>query len=215
MLNLIHPGGKGIYRPLNLILVLIIAGFSILLVNIWRNLPEVPTLAIKPIGRASSGSQAREILSASAYQMMVDNDVFRPSRQKYVPIPKPKAKPKSQLALPAPPPPKPVPKLALIGTVLLDDGEAAIIENMGSGRKTANYKLGDNIEGFIVKEIQKEMVLLDRDGESLKVIMNQSAVTEPNQPVPMKPPQTNTPPVGAPGTPFIPPYQKGHPGGLK
>lgn len=126
----------------------------------------------------------------SAYSVIVEKDLFRPARQKYVPPP-PKPAPKP--FVPPPPPPKPPPRLTLIGTVLLDDGEAAIMDYPGGGQKSSYYRVGDEIEGFVVTEIRKDSVLLKRGDETLKVVMNQ-------------PPSSSLPPV--PGTAPVPAGQR-------
>ena len=70
---------------------------------------------------------------------------------------------KAQKAEPPPPPPRKAPPiLKLVGTVLLDRSEAAIIDAGGSVGP-AYYKVGDSIEEFVIKSIQKEIVMLERD----------------------------------------------------
>ncbi|MBI5236989.1 MAG: hypothetical protein HY887_01010 [Deltaproteobacteria bacterium] len=134
--------------------------------------------------------------SRSAYGVIVENDLFRPARQKYVAPPKPVHKP----FVAPPPPPKPPPKLTLMGTVLLDNGEAAIMDYQGGGQNSSYYRIGDNIEGFVIKEIRKDSVLLERDAESLKVVMQipPSWLTVPAAPVVMPTPPRLRPPVITP-----------------
>lgn len=108
----------------------------------------------------------------SSYSVIVEQDLFSPARQKYVVL-KPKPAPVVPLLPPAPPPRRPPPRLTLIGTVLLDDGEAAIMNSGGDGQKAAYYRIGDVIEEFAVKDIRKDSVVLERDdGEVLKVTMS-------------------------------------------
>lgn len=123
----------------------------------------------KPV-RASVNKAAAK---SEAYRASSERDIFRPVLPRAVERPK---KAKKTEPLPPPPPPvkPPPPRLALIGTIILDDREAAIIDYAGSGQK-GTYRVGDDIEGFVIKEIRKDWVLLDRDGEAMRVFMSQSS----------------------------------------
>lgn len=122
----------------------------------WRTplLPDVTDVATGPRqSRVEAKAPARQL----SYRVIADRDIFRPERQRLALKPKkaPKAEP------PPPPPRKAPPILKLVGTVLLGKSEAAIIDAGSVG--PAYYRVGDSIEEFVVKSIQKEIVMLERD----------------------------------------------------
>lgn len=99
--------------------------------------------------------------------VIVEKDLFRPSRNKPRP---PKAAPKSAQVVVLPPPKSPPPRLTLSGTILLDSGSEALMQSTLSG--SGRYRVGDEIEGFVITDILGESVVLKRDDEVLKVYMN-------------------------------------------
>lgn len=122
---------------------------------------EPPTHVAK-----SRVAESKETKSkAVSYDIIVEKDIFRESRRRF--MAKPASPPPVKAALPPAPPLKtPPPKLALIGTVVLEDGNAAIIDY---GGKPAYYKVGESIEEFVIREIDMNNVLLERAGEPLKI----------------------------------------------
>lgn len=125
-------------------------------------------------GRANAFTPARveegEALvkvDRGSFSVIIEKDVFRESRGKVV---KRQAPPPLKVVQPSPPPEpvvkRPPPKLSLVGTVLLENGNAAIIEY---GGKPSYYVVGENIEEFVIREIGRNHVLLERDGEPLRV----------------------------------------------
>lgn len=136
--------------------LLAIAAFA-MLVNLfmaWRG-PLLPDVTAE--SRPSKGIEAKAPARPFSYRVIADRDIFRPERQKPAPSPK-----KAQKAEPPPPPPRKAPPvLKLVGTVLLDKSEAAIIDAGGMG--PAYYRVGDSIEEFVIKSIQKDAVMLERD----------------------------------------------------
>lgn len=99
--------------------------------------------------------------------VIVEKDLFRPSRNKPRP---PKAVPKPAPVVVLPPPKSPPPRLTLSGTILLDSGSEALMQSSPSG--SGRYRVGDEIEGFVITDILGESVVLKRDDEVLKVYMN-------------------------------------------
>lgn len=102
--------------------------------------------------------------------VIVEKDLFRPSRNKPRP-PKAAPKPPPAPVVVLPPPKSPPPRLTLSGTILLDSGSEALMSlqsQSGSGR----YRVGDEIEGFVITDILGESVVLKREDEVLKVYMN-------------------------------------------
>lgn len=124
--------------------------------------------------------------------VIVEKDLFRPSRQKPRP-PKPRPAPPVQPALPPPPPPKsPPPALTLSGTIILESGGVALMAPQGSPGTSARYTTGDEIGGFRVTDIASESVTLVRDDEVLRVWLDpRQAYTGPGRqgaPAPGAPP---------------------------
>ena len=117
--------------------------------------------------------------SRAAYNVIVEKDLFSRNRRKYIPQPKP--------IVARPPAPKPPPQLVLIGTVLGGGGESAIIDYPAGGLKSSLYRIGEDIEGFVITEIKEDSVLLKKEGEVLKVDMRKSS--------PFLPPAPNTPAI--------------------
>lgn len=104
--------------------------------------------------------------------VIVEKDLFRPSRQKPKP---PKPAPKKPAPAPVlvlPPPKSPPPRLTLSGTILLDSGNEALMSLQGAPAASGRYRVGDEIEGFVITAILGESVVLKRDEEVLKVYMN-------------------------------------------
>lgn len=144
--------------------------------------------ARKPVQRESR--QTGE--PASAFSVIVAKDLFRPARQAYEP---PKSAPKQAVQKAPQPQPLPPPKLALIGTVLRDGSQTAILDYPG-GQKGSYYRVGDSIENFVITAITRDTVLLQRsDGASLRVGMRQSV---PSPAAQANPPGVSTQPAAAP-----------------
>lgn len=114
---------------------------------------------------------AREAPQKASMQVMVERDLFSPLRAAPRPVQRVRAAPPP---LPSPPVKPPMPRLVLVGTVLLADREAAILEHLSTGQRST-YRVGDSIEGFVVREIGREAVLLYRDEEPMRVTMSEPA----------------------------------------
>ncbi|MBI5454588.1 MAG: hypothetical protein HY956_08180 [Deltaproteobacteria bacterium] len=138
--------------------------------SVWARPLELSGARIKAAPRGAGG--AMKAVSRAESDVIAEKDLFSPARKRYEAPKTVKAEPPP----PPPPPPKPPPpRLKLAGTVLLNDGEAALIEYLGAGQSPPGYyRVGDSIEGFVVREIGKGLVLLERDGETLKVNMSGS-----------------------------------------
>lgn len=177
--------GSNGYRLLNVALGAAIIVLGAWLFSIWME-PLDLTAGEEKIVTVEADSDRPAPEDPSSYSVIVEKDLFSPARQKYV-LPKPKPAP----VIPPPPPPprRPPPRLTLIGTVLLDDGEAAIMNYGGDGQKAAYYRIGDIIEEFAVKDIRKDSVVLERDdGEVLKVTMSSVSPGPQGVRAPQRPP---------------------------
>lgn len=116
---------------------------------------------------AAFGKSGRE----GSLGVIVEKDLFRPSRNKPRP-PKAAPKPPPAPVVVLPPPKSPPPRLTLSGTILLDSGSEALMSLQSSPSGSGRYRVGDEIEGFVITEILGESVVLKREDEILKVYMN-------------------------------------------
>lgn len=145
-----------IYAALNLLFTIAAIALTINLFLIWRS-PVLPEAGPADNLRRPEGAEMKKVSRQADYRVIADKDIFRPERQKFIPVVK--AKPK-----PAPPPQRKAPPiLKLVGTVLLDNNEAAIIDYAGGGQAPSRYNVGDAIEEFVIKKIRKDLVILERD----------------------------------------------------
>lgn len=103
--------------------------------------------------------------------VIVEKDLFRPSRNKPRP-PKAAPKPPPAPVVILPPPKSPPPRLTLSGTILLDSGSEALMSLQSAPSGSTRYRVGDEIEGFVITDILGESVVLKREDEVLKVYMN-------------------------------------------
>ena len=172
-------GGNG-RRLVDLILGAAAIGLLVWLFLIWSE-PLAPSIDDGKTAAVPHKAAVEGKAGPRSYSVIVEKDLFSPARRKYVP---PKPRPVVVIAIaqgpPPPPPRKAPPRLMLIGTVLLDDGEAAIMEYAGAAQKGAYYRIGDMVEEFAVKEIRKDSVVLERDdGAVLNVTMSSSSPGSP------------------------------------
>lgn len=181
---------SGRHRRLNGLFAAAIAIAGVLFIRaLWQPAYEEDNSSSPEVKTAARSAQASEPARAD-YDVISSKDLFRPGRQMYVapPPPPPKLAPP-----PPPPPPKPVPRLALIGTVIRDDGQSAIMDYNG---KSSYYKVGDDIEGFIIKSIRKDTVVLEREGEILRIGGGAAGASTPNWLNLPNSPATKTTPAG-------------------
>lgn len=158
--------GKKRLKALEAFLLAACCALALWLVLVWLSPIDSPgPVSKKPVNaKQNTGKPERAI----TFERIVQKDLFRPERRKYVPPPRPK---KVLLAAP-PPPPKPrPPRIMLTGTALLEGGNLAILDVPGSNKQ--GYRVGEMIEGFAIKEIKKDSILIEKDGEAFKYSLNQ------------------------------------------
>lgn len=193
------------YIPFNIALLII----AILLVRhmagIWFTTVKLETLEQAKI---SAKPVSEPILAQPApppdYQVIIDKDIFRPSRTKPV-----------EIALKPPPP-----KFNVTGIFLVGDKKRALLGV--EGKRLSSVKIGDDIEGFKVADILSSKVIMERDGERIEALLKtpriiqmlpfksfskakQSAAPQPieEEKEPPPPPEPPRPP-GAPPIRIIP-----------
>lgn len=100
-------------------------------------------------------------------------------------------------------PPKPAPKLTLVGTMMMGDASKAMINVDASEKGTSIYGIGDSIDGFVVKEIQADKVLLEGDGNIIMTVSAKGAhaQAQPQMPAVAHSPSDAQTPAGRPVIP--------------
>lgn len=149
--------------------------FILWTITIWAAFPELP--AIDESSRKKLGEyKTAQVPPLSAFNVMVESNLFSPYRgyggltiAKAVKVetsPK-KIEPVQQKT--------PPPKLTLIGTILVGNSKKAVLSSENFGKRNASYKMGDDIEGFVIKKIDSDKVLLEREDEILEITMKGSS----------------------------------------
>jgi len=150
--------------------LLIVAGIALFAwtVSIWMEPAVVPYHTAARRAKAPSHSGVRRLSGRSSYNIIVNNDIFRASRKRYVAPPKPVAIRGTVRTIQ----PAQLPSLTLLGTVILDKSKAAIISLRGRENEAEFYKVGDTIGEFTIKKILKDSVLLKSGTQVLEVPLN-------------------------------------------
>jgi len=143
-------------RALNILLIVTGIALFALTVSVWMRPSLAPYNGHARSVREHGAGGAHRPLGRTAYNIVVNNDIFRASRKRYV-APK-EALPVRNTARAGRL--TQLPGLTLLGTVILHESTAAIISLRGKENDANLYMLGDTIEGFTIKRIDKDSVLL-------------------------------------------------------
>jgi hypothetical protein len=169
------------------------------------------TIPFKPVagtsGQTGAADKAQpvQVPSPSEYAVIAENNLFHPDRK----IP-PEKKEVKQLAKP---------ELALHGTVIAGDVSVAYVDDKqapystpGRGKRLRALKIGDVINGFVLKEIEAHRITLVRNEETMTVSLDTAKVRSDEggrgQPVPpaaQRPTLSTLPPSRAVTPPAAPP----------
>jgi len=168
-------------------------------------------IALKPVAGASPQSgapdkvQPGQVPSPSEYAVVAESNLFHPDRK----IP-PEKKEVKQL---------PKPDLALYGTLIAGDVTLAYVDDKqapyttpGRGKRLRVLRVGDVINGFVLKEIEAQRITLTRNEEIMTVSLDTSKVRsddsgrgQPMSPTAQRPvssrlssPNAMTPPTAMP-----------------
>jgi type II secretory pathway component PulC len=152
---------------MNIILIGIVASFVSYAILPLRgiNVKYVPSA---PKGLSSSAADEKEKHeeikppSPNDYNIVAEQNLFHPERK--IPVPKVAAAP------------LPKPDFVLYGTLITDDLQIAYMEDKkvpqstpGRGKRQTAVRQGDLISGFILKQIEKDSVVMTRGDETLIV----------------------------------------------
>ena len=120
----------------------------------------------------------------SNYKVISQKNMFRPERKEWIPPPK----------VDKPPPRKPVkakpktppPRLTLYGTIIYGENvRIAIIKGGGKGGspgRKRNYRLGEYISGYLIKEIGEDKVLLVKEDDKIELKLREGKTLQATQP---------------------------------
>lgn len=165
--NLIPGADSKLLNALLIVLVIFLLAWT---ATIWMKPAAAPSLtAVRP-EKAPRDYVGKKLPGRASYNLIAKKDLFRASRRAYVAPPKPKAVKKVVRKKPV----LKAPSLTLLGTVILDDGKAAMMSFRGRENDAKFYKVGDKVGGFTIKKIDEESVLLKRGSQTLKVLMSRT-----------------------------------------
>ncbi len=158
-------------------IVLIILGIALLgwNISIWMTAPTVQTAGVKAEKKSAPRQVKKGHLRRTAYNKIVTEDLFRSTRRPYVAPITPKAPPKAVQSVA----PLKAPNLTLLGTIILNKGNAAVISQKGKEDETRSYRVGESIAGFKITEITEKEVLLSRGNTPLRIVMNDNTQAVP------------------------------------
>ncbi|MBI5026778.1 MAG: hypothetical protein HZC12_08680 [Nitrospirae bacterium] len=177
------------YFLLNVILIALAGFLSFKLYDSLAKPLDIPFKAIQKQAQSDKSDKKEaespeEKKGASDFQVIVQKDLFRPSRTE------PKIEEISKAGPPLPPP-------RLIGTVITESVAKAYLEDPITKTVKA-YGIKDSIAGFIVQEIGKNNAVLLRGEEKIEVkITRVETVKKPDG-------SPSTPPVIPPRSPHLP-----------
>lgn len=176
------------YFLINIVLVSAAIFLGIKLYDPYAKPLNIPAKSVKKqIPAEEQGEKKTENLvnkknDSSAFQVIVQKDLFRPSRTE------PKIEELSKTGIPQAPPPK------LIGTVITESGAKAYLEDSVT-KTTRAFSLKESVAGFIVHEIKENTVILLKGEEKIEVKMTQVQTIGPPGKKPSVPIPAGTPPV--------------------
>jgi len=168
--------------------------------------PEVKATAVLPDTKAASAPSA----TAADYALISDQNLFHPERR----IP-PEKKPEGII---------PKPDVFLYGTLITDEGSFAFIEDRkslhstpGRGKRQTSLKKGDSLNGYILREVEANRIVLVKGDENVVVMLDDrekrkaseasqsqaAAITAPGGPAPVLPGAPSLPQAAASPGPGI------------
>lgn len=163
------------YFLLNLILLALIGFLGFKFYKVWTRPLNLPSSAISqkaPLEKTTASVREEKEPDEVAFQVIVQKDLFRPSRTE------PRLEEISKAAPVIPP--------KLYGTIIIENEKSAILEDPNT-KVTKSYRINDSIAGFVVSDIQKDkVILLKEGGEKVEVYLREikTFITPAPTPVP-------------------------------
>jgi len=163
-----------LFRNIHLLNVLLLGGTFFFAHYIVVPMPDFNIKYMVATGEKTIHEKAEKpvgiherIPTISDYLIVADNNLFHPERK--IPLEK-KAVEQQQ------PVPLPQPDIVLYGTLITDDVRLAYLEDLkaprntpGRGKRQTTMKIGDNLGGFVLKQIDTDKIVLMRGEEKMMV----------------------------------------------
>ena len=145
------------YFFINLFLLIIIALLGYGFFKVLANPLNIPFEATQQIQADKKDTMSRRQvnLNESAYLVIVEKDLFRPSRTD------PKTDSGTQISHPSE-------LLKLFGTIIMNNEKIAILEDP-STKKSKPYHINDSLSGFVITDIQKDKIVVLRGDEKIEI----------------------------------------------
>ena len=138
--------------------------FMLVLAGLW---PGCRVFGAEAADQAQSGTALVNPLAVHSLERLSatrDRPLFAPSRRPTAPPPQVVDAP------PLPPPPVPPPTLVVLGIVADGNGTQAIVRS-GASDKILRARLGDDVEGWKVTQIDSRSLVLSHDERSVTFAM--------------------------------------------
>lgn len=174
---------------INILLFIIIGLLGMKLYKTWSKPLEIPIKAAREKSAADTKaivSHEEKIVKESAYDVIVQKDLFRPSR---TPV---KEETSSSSVITQQERPQ------LFGTTIMGEVKTAILEDP-STKITKLYRVNDSIGGLTVSEILENRVILKKGESTVEIKLRDKKDFKPAKPVvtekktPRRPPRRTTP----------------------
>jgi len=156
-------------NPLNIILIAsaVIIGLAALTPYFYPQVfLKLPVVKPPPIEEDKQPETVAVSPSLSDYMIIAEQNLFHPDRK--IPLEKKEAQ---QI---------PKPELILYGTLITEGMSVAYVEDKknpktspGRGKRQTVMKKGDAVSGFVLREIEKDKIVLVRGDETMVVYLNQ------------------------------------------
>lgn len=163
------------------------------MVKILPLLVQALLVVVPPHVAAQAPSSTPEGAAAPSYDAIVEKDLFRPGRKRWVAPPPPPLRPirPATPGAPAPPPrAEPEPKFVLHGVALASDGTQIVVleEPQFTKGKILPFHVGDRLGPYQVKEISPKGTVLEGPSKSINLVLRGEV---PPQTEKGPPPETN------------------------
>jgi len=176
---------KHIIPAVNFTLVVVILALSVWGIKTWTQ-PKYPARvdgeALRPVPKIFQKLKLnRPVYSPNAVDDVSAGNLFRKQRQEYAPPPPPPPPPPTSAIVDPGPPPPPPPNLQLKGVLLLNGKNIAILEGDYAVTEPGNkvtkknikrrgYSVGEQISGYEIVKIEKELVTMDNKRGGLLLV---------------------------------------------
>jgi len=158
---------RAVLGYIKLLHVLILAGIAVFAFYfVWPEYDQPISVTLPEVKKTAEVQKAPnpvevKIPGIMEYAVIAEQNLFHPERR--IPVEKKERSP------------DPKPEIVLHGTIVSDNLTLAYIEDKkreyaptpGRGKRHRTVKIGDNIQGFIVKEIKTDSIMLQKGEEKI------------------------------------------------